>query len=105
MSNNDADQSKSNNRVSGSDDLEVSAYLEISQENLFKVNFQVLQMILSAIQFLVIDFGSQYSRLIARRIRESNVYCEIISHKSSWDDISKLNPKGVVLSGGPSKCL
>tara|TARA_Y100001936_G_scaffold25539_1_gene23543 strand:+ start:3916 stop:5586 length:1671 start_codon:yes stop_codon:yes gene_type:complete len=102
LSNNDADQSKSNNRVSGSDDLEVSAYLEISQEKSFQSQFSSIADDSQRDSILVIDFGSQYSRLIARRIRESNVYCEIISHKSSWDDISKLNPKGVVLSGGPS---
>ena len=51
---------------------------------------------------LIIDFGSQYSRLIARRVRESNVYCEIISHESSWDAVSGLNPKGIIMSGGPA---
>ena len=51
---------------------------------------------------IIIDFGSQYSRLIARSIRELNVYCEIVSHKSTWEDIKKSNPKGVILSGGPA---
>ena len=51
---------------------------------------------------LVIDFGSQYSRLIARRVREANVYCELIQHTADWDDVSHLNPKGVILSGGPA---
>ena len=51
---------------------------------------------------LIIDFGSQYSRLIARRVRESNVYCEIISHETSWDAVSQLNPKGIIMSGGPA---
>ena len=51
---------------------------------------------------LIIDFGSQYSRLIARRVRESNVYCEIISHEASWDSVSGLNPKGIIMSGGPA---
>jgi len=51
---------------------------------------------------LVIDFGSQYSRLIARRVREANVYCELIHHTADWDDVSHLNPKGVILSGGPA---
>ncbi len=96
------DQSKSNNRVSSSDDLEVSAYLEISQEKSFQSQFSSIADESQRDSILIIDFGSQYSRLIARRIRESKVYCEIISHKSSWDDISKLNPKGVILSGGPS---
>ena len=51
---------------------------------------------------VVIDFGSQYSRLIARRIRESNVYCELIPHTAPWETVKDLNPKGVVLSGGPA---
>ena len=51
---------------------------------------------------LVIDFGSQYSRLIARRVREANVYCELIQHTADWDEVAHLNPKGVILSGGPA---
>ena len=51
---------------------------------------------------LVIDFGSQYSRLIARRVRESNVYCEIVQYDTPWEAISHLNPKGIILSGGPA---
>ncbi len=51
---------------------------------------------------LVIDFGSQYSRLIARRVRESNVYCELIPHTADWHEVASLNPKGVILSGGPA---
>lgn len=51
---------------------------------------------------VVLDFGSQYSRLIARRIREANVYCEIVPHDASWDRLAALQPKGFVLSGGPA---
>ena len=51
---------------------------------------------------VVIDFGSQYSMLIARRVRESNVYCEIIPHTAEWESVALLNPKGVILSGGPA---
>ena len=51
---------------------------------------------------LVIDFGSQYSRLIARRVREANVYCELIQHTADWDEVAHLNPRGVILSGGPA---
>ncbi|MCL0028828.1 glutamine-hydrolyzing GMP synthase [Dehalococcoidia bacterium] len=51
---------------------------------------------------LVIDFGSQYSRLIARRVRESHVYCEILPHDTPWETVSHLNPVGVILSGGPA---
>ena len=51
---------------------------------------------------LVIDFGSQYSELIARRVRELNVYSELISYRTSPDEIKKLAPKGLILSGGPN---
>ena len=51
---------------------------------------------------LVIDFGSQYSHLIARRVRECRVYCEIVPHDAAWEDVQGLNPKGVILSGGPA---
>ena len=51
---------------------------------------------------VVIDFGSQYSMLIARRVRESSVYCEIIPHTADWDSVASLNPKGIILSGGPA---
>jgi GMP synthase (glutamine-hydrolysing) len=50
---------------------------------------------------VILDFGSQYSRLIARRIRECNVYCELLPPNVPWDRIAALNPKGFVLSGGP----
>ncbi|UCD10272.1 MAG: glutamine-hydrolyzing GMP synthase [Dehalococcoidales bacterium] len=51
---------------------------------------------------VVIDFGSQYSLLIARRIRECQVYCELVSYDTPWEKIESLNPKGIILSGGPS---
>ena len=51
---------------------------------------------------LVLDFGSQYTQLIARRVRESNVYSEIFPWDVSEDKIHNLNPKGVILSGGPN---
>ncbi len=51
---------------------------------------------------LIVDFGSQYSRLIARRVRESSVYCEIVTYDASWESVAHLNPKGVILSGGPA---
>ncbi len=51
---------------------------------------------------LVLDFGSQYAQLIARRIRQEHVYCEIIRHDISAERIHELSPKGIVLSGGPA---
>jgi GMP synthase (glutamine-hydrolysing) len=51
---------------------------------------------------LILDFGSQYTQLIARRVREQGVYCEIHPFHLSAEEISAKNPKGVILSGGPS---
>lgn len=53
-------------------------------------------------KILIFDFGSQYTQLIARRIRESKVYCEIVSHKTTAEQIKKIKPKGIVFSGGPA---
>ena len=52
-------------------------------------------------RILILDFGSQYTQLIARRIREIGVYCEIWPWDSQTSDISQFSPKGVILSGGP----
>ena len=51
---------------------------------------------------LVIDFGAQYAQLIARRVREANVYSEIVPHTITAAEVAALNPAGIVLSGGPS---
>ncbi|MBX3420520.1 MAG: glutamine-hydrolyzing GMP synthase [Pirellulaceae bacterium] len=51
---------------------------------------------------VVLDFGSQYAQLIARRVREQNVYCEIIRHDLSAQAIAAKKPSGIILSGGPS---
>lgn len=53
---------------------------------------------------LVIDFGGQYNQLVARRVRECNVYCEIYSYKINIEKIKEMNPKGVILTGGPNSC-
>lgn len=51
---------------------------------------------------MVLDFGSQYAQLIARRVREQNVYCQILRHDVSADRLAELAPQGIILSGGPS---
>ncbi len=51
---------------------------------------------------LILDFGSQYSELIARRIRETNVFSLVVSNLISIEDIHNINPKGIILSGGPN---
>ncbi|MDE6954095.1 MAG: glutamine-hydrolyzing GMP synthase [Erysipelotrichales bacterium] len=53
---------------------------------------------------IVMDFGGQYNQLIARRVRECNVYCEIYSYKIDIEKIKAMNPKGIILTGGPSSC-
>ncbi|MEH2373177.1 glutamine-hydrolyzing GMP synthase [Nostoc sp.] len=51
---------------------------------------------------VILDFGSQYSELIARRIRETQVYSEVLSYRTTSAHLRQLNPKGIILSGGPS---
>ena len=51
---------------------------------------------------LVIDFGGQYNQLIARRVRENNVYCEILPYTTEIEKIKAKNPKGIIFTGGPN---
>jgi len=53
-------------------------------------------------KIVVLDFGSQYSHLICRRIREFSVYAELVPYNISYDELQKLNPTGIIFSGGPS---
>ena len=91
-------------RVTTSGDIEVSTYLEIAQgvgsEKADAISEGV--PVTESESIVVIDFGSQYSLLIARRIRECQVYCELVSYDTPWEKIQSLNPKGFILSGGPS---
>ena len=51
---------------------------------------------------IVLDFGGQYNQLIARRVRECNVYCEVMPYNTSLEKIKEINPKGIIFTGGPS---
>ena len=51
---------------------------------------------------IVLDFGGQYNQLIARRVRECNVYCEVKPYTMSLDEIKAMNPKGIIFTGGPN---
>ena len=51
---------------------------------------------------IVLDFGGQYNQLIARRVRECNVYCEVRPYTMSLEEIKELNPKGIIFTGGPN---
>ncbi|MFZ0216780.1 MAG: glutamine-hydrolyzing GMP synthase [Candidatus Dormiibacterota bacterium] len=50
---------------------------------------------------LVLDYGSQYSQLIARRVREANVFCELVPGTTPWEELAAHHPRGLILSGGP----
>ena len=71
--------------------LETEALPQI--ESLGQLNRQMI---------VILDFGSQYSELIARRIRETQVYSEVLSYRTTATQLRQLNPKGIILSGGPS---
>ena len=51
---------------------------------------------------IVLDYGGQYNQLIARRVRECNVYCEVKPYNSPIEEIKKLSPKGIIITGGPN---
>ncbi len=51
---------------------------------------------------IVLDFGGQYNQLIARRVRECNVYCEVLPHTTSLEKLKEKNPKGIIFTGGPN---
>ncbi len=106
MTDNDTSSSKNqdSHRIATTGDLEVSTYLEIAKEK-EGYSSELLDSSDSNIgpeTIAIVDFGSQYSRLIARRIREQNVYCELISPKAPREVVAALNLKGIILSGGPS---
>lgn len=91
-------------RVATSDDVEVSTYLEIAKEREGEqpVPEEGLTTGTERETVVVIDFGSQYSMLIARRVRECQVYCELVPYDAPWERIAPLHPKGFILSGGPA---
>jgi len=90
-------------RIATSDDIEVSTYLELAKE--LRGEQPVVEPKLPPGEretIVVVDFGSQYSMLIARRVRECQVYCELVPHDAPWEKIAPLNPRGFILSGGPA---
>jgi len=98
---------KPSHRVATSDDVEVGTYLEIAEA---QAASQATQHPTPNTQHptpdrdavAIVDFGSQYSQLIARRVREHHVYCELIPHDAPEERVRALQPKGFILSGGPS---
>src|SRR5437763_3663850 len=92
-------------RVSTTDDLELGTYLEIAEA---QTSDDVSRLptpdsrLPERDAIAVIDFGSQYAQLIARRVREHHVYCELIPHDAPLERYAALQPKGFILSGGPA---
>jgi GMP synthase (glutamine-hydrolysing) len=93
-------------RVSTSDDVEVGTYLEIAEAQTSAQGAPragaVEAKAVDRDTVAIIDFGSQYSQLIARRVREHHVYCELVPHDAPEERIRALRPKGFILSGGPA---
>ena len=88
-------------RVATSDDLEVSTYLEIARRKGSGGEPEGGPKGIGE-GLVIVDLGSQYSRLIARRVRELKVYCEVVPPDATWDQVSHIKPRGVILSGGPA---
>ena len=87
-------------RISTSGDIEVGTYLEIAGKK--QTLDDKSELSISEEKILILDFGSQYTHLIARRIREANVYCEIVSHDTKYNFTNDHEVKGIILSGGPN---
>jgi len=88
-------------RVLAPDDAEVEAYLEAAL-NAPPPDRAADRPADAADSVVVLDFGSQFAQLIARRIRELNVYSELLPHDTPWAEIAARGPKGIVLSGSPN---
>lgn len=56
-------------------------------------------------KIIVIDFGGQYNQLVARRVRECSVYCEIYSYKTDLEQIKAMNPMGIILTEAPTAAM
>ena len=96
----------SSHRIPTSDDIEVSTYLEIARRQAAvdgeERRLGAGQVLVKPEMVVILDFGSQYSMLIARRVRECNVYSELLPYDAPWERIAELNPRGFILSGGPA---
>ncbi len=105
MAKDDAAQASGDtHRVSVTGDIEVSTYLGIAKEISGEQSAAPTEAVSGAEReaIIVLDFGSQYSMLIARRVRECQVYCELLPHDTPWEKIAPLKPRGFILSGGPA---
>ena len=88
-------------RVATTGDIEVATYLEIAQGERVRGG-RADQDTSEPETVIIMDFGSQYSHLIARRVREANVFCEIVPHSAKGSVLDGKNVVGIILSGGPN---
>ena len=86
----------------GITDISVTLSTEQASHSVETLPATSLQDNLNRQIIVILDFGSQYSELIARRIRETQVYSEVLSYRTTAEQLRQLNPKGIILSGGPS---
>jgi GMP synthase (glutamine-hydrolysing) len=90
-------------RVLAPDDAEVEAYLETALKAPARTRSTADRPdVAEPDSVVVLDFGSQFAQLIARRVRELNVYSELIPHDTPWEEIERRHPKAIILSGGPN---
>lgn len=89
-------------RVPTSGDVEVGTYLEIARERVGEAPAGRPEAPAKPETVVILDFGSQYSMLIARRVRECNVYCELVPWDAPEQDVLRLRPRAFILSGGPA---
>jgi GMP synthase (glutamine-hydrolysing) len=87
-------------RVLAPDDAEVEAYLEVALDAAPPQRTPQDRPV-EPDTVVVLDFGSQFAQLIARRIRELNVYSELLPHDTPWSELERRHPKAIILSGGP----
>ena len=88
-------------RVLAPDDAEVEAYLETAL-NAPTPDRPAGDRPVEPDGVVVLDFGSQFAQLIARRVRELNVYSELLPHDTPWSEIQRRGPRAIILSGGPN---
>lgn len=89
-------------RVPTTGDVEVGTYLEIARERVGEAPVEPAEAPARPETVVILDFGSQYSMLIARRVRECNVYCELVPWDAPEDEVMRLRPRAFILSGGPA---
>ena len=89
-------------RVSTTSDTEVTTYLEIAKQREGQRLARGRRPKQKREAIIILDFGSQYSWLIARRVRENHVYCQVFPYDAPQEQVCALEPKGFILSGGPA---